>query len=311
MPDGLVFAQAFFASMGVSMLVLLTPILFRRLTGRIRTHESNTDSMQALGSIAAGIAAGCHVLQFPWTWPPANAIERFLELLVPGTLLIHLISALSSHPEGKGRLLRQLPPLACPLLILYGSIYLRAPVSIAGRSLPSGIAAPLITLACTAALLAAVHVTQSLTRQTSPFVTGLLITLTLPATGIAIMLAGYIKGGSAALPLAGSLLATVVGLHFIPPPPRRHTLPEIAMLVLFGLLMIGHFYGRISLLQAAGLLGSPLLAAVAPLPKRIRSLRTDTLRFRLLLLTLLLSVQLSLAAWEFFVRMTPLLAEAG
>ena len=311
MPDGLVFAQAFFASMGVSMLVLLTPIAFHRLTGRVRTHDSNAESLQALGSIAAGIAAGCHVLQFPWTWPPANAIERFLELLVPGTLIIHLVSALTSHPEGKGRLLRQLPSLACPLLILYGSIYLRAPVSIAGRSLPSAIAAPLITIACTAVLLAAVHVTQSLTRQTSPFVTGLLITLTLPAAGIAIMLAGYIKGGSAAFPLAGSLLAAVVGLHFIPHNPRRHTLGEIAMLVLFGLLMIGHFYGRISLLQAAGLLGSPLLAAGDLLPRKIRSLRTDTLRFRLLLLALLLSVQLSIAAWEFFVRMKPLLAEAG
>jgi hypothetical protein len=75
--------------------------------------------------------------------------------------------------------------------------------------------------------------------------------------------------------------------------------------------VIGHFYGRISLLQAAGLLGSPLLAAGALLPRKIRSLRTDTLRFRLLLLALLLSVQLSIAAWEFFVRMKPLLAEAG
>jgi hypothetical protein len=303
----MVFTQAFFASMGVSMLVLLTPFAFHRLTGRIRTPNKHFESIQTLGSIAVGIAVGCHVLQFPWTWPPANAIERFLELLVPGTLIIHLAAALSSHTTAKSRLLRQLPSLAC----LYGSIYLSAPVTIAGRSLPSAIVAPFIIVTCTAALMAAVHVTQTLTERTSPLVTGLLITLTLPAAGIAIMLAGYIKGGSAALPLAGSLLATIVGLQFITHKSHRHAIDEIAMLALFGLLMIGHFYGRISLLQAAGLLGSPLLAAGAPLPKKVRSSGIDAPRFRLLLLALLLSAQLSIAGWEFFVRMKPLLAEVG
>jgi len=308
MPDGLVFAQAFFASMGVSMLVLLTPIVFHRLTGRIRTPSGNSVAILAFSSIAAGIALGCHVLQFPWTWPPANAIERFLEIFVPGTLIIHLASALTSHPEGKRRLLRQFPSLACPLLILYGSIYLRAPVSIAGRSLPSAIAAPLITIACTIALLAAVHVTQSLTRRTSPFVTGLLITLTLPATGIAIMLAGYIKGGAAALPIAGSLVATLVGLRCLPRNYLRHSIPEIAMLFLGALLFIGHFFGRISLLQAAGFLVTPMIAAGSPLPKTVWSFHINTVALRLILLTLLLSLQLSVAWWEFSVRMKPLLA---
>ncbi len=308
MPDGFVFAQAFFASMGVSVLVLLTPFALLRLTRSTPSLHNHSTVFSVPGSIAAGVIVGCHVLQFPWTWPPANAIERFLQLFVPGTLIVHLAVSLWSHTAGTIRLLRLLPSLACPLLILYGSVHLRAPLSVADHSLPGTVAAPLIIGSCTITLLAAVFTTQSLTRRTSPLITGLLITLTLPAAGISIMLAGYIKGGSAALPLAGSLLATVLGLRFLPHEPRRHALPDLALLLLFGLLMIGHFFGRISLLQAASLLGSPLLAAAIPLPQKFRSRHTGELRLRLLILAVLIAAQLALAAWEFSVRMKPLLA---
>lgn len=308
MPDGFVFAQAFFASMGVSVLVLLTPFVFLRLTCSTPSLHSYSTAVSVPGSIAAGIIAGYHVLQFPWTWPPANAIERFLQLFVPGTLILHLAAGLWPHSAGAGRWLRLLPSLACPLLILYGSVHLRASLSIAEYSLPGTMAAPLIISTCTITLLAAVFATQSLTRRTSPFITGLLITLTLPAAGISIMLAGYIKGGSAALPLAGSLLATVLGLRLLPHEPRRHALPEFGLLLLFGLLMIGHFFGRISLLQAVALLTSPLLAAAIPLPQKVRSRPPRELRLRLLLMAVLLAAQLALATWEFVVRMKPLLA---
>ena len=106
MPDGFVFTQAFFASMGVSVLVLLTPFVFLRLTCSTPSLHSYSTAVSVPGSIAAGIIAGYHVLQFPWTWPPANAIERFLQLFVPGTLILHLAAGLWPHSAGAGRWLR-------------------------------------------------------------------------------------------------------------------------------------------------------------------------------------------------------------
>jgi len=83
--------------------------------------------------------------------------------------------------------------------------------------------------------------------------------------GLTVMMAGYIKGGAAAFPLAATVAATTVGAWLI---SKRSSMPVdcggqailgIGVAGLFGQLFIGHFFGELSAVSALAILLAPLL----------------------------------------------------
>jgi hypothetical protein len=80
------------------------------------------------------------------------------------------------------------------------------------------------------------------------------------------MMAGYIKGGAAALPLVGVLVAATLVARLS---GRRAYVPAIVgvgVVSLFGLLFIGRYFGRLSTGGALVMLLAPLLCWVTELP---------------------------------------------
>jgi hypothetical protein len=124
------------------------------------------------------------------------------------------------------------------------------------------------------------------------------------------MMAGYIKGGAAAFPLAATLVATTIGARLI---AKRSGVPAsigIGVVGLFGLLFIGRFFGRLSTGSALAMLLAPLLcwATEAPLLRHRKPWLVGSLRLALVAIPLL--VVLAAAKRDFDRDMAPLLGKA-
>jgi hypothetical protein len=129
------------------------------------------------------------------------------------------------------------------------------------------------------------------------------------------MMAGYIKGGAAAFPLAAVLAATTVGSWLV---TRRADAPAnfvapailgIGVVGLFGLLFIGRFFGRLSTGCALAMLFAPLLcwATEIPLLRHRKPWLVGTLRMALVAIPLV--AVLIVAKHDFDRDMAPLLGK--
>ena len=212
-------------------------------------------------------------------------------------------------PQWVAWFLRMILVAAIPRILLHGSVYLSG--SDDGRPLWQ---AGSVWAVCSV-LLAGLWSLLSLLSVRSPSVSlSLVLCMTIQCTGATVMMAGYIKGGAAALPIVATLLATstVVWLIF-----RRSGTPTnfhapailgIGVVGLFGLLFIGRFFGRLSTGAALTMLLAPLLCWVmetSPLRHR-KPWLVGTLR--LLLVAIPLVAVLVLAKIDFDRDMSPLLS---
>jgi hypothetical protein len=113
------------------------------------------------------------------------------------------------------------------------------------------------------------------------------------------MLSGYATGGQVGLPLAAALLgATAVALFLPKPSPQTGPL-GIAVVGLFGLLVIGRFFGELTTLHAVLLFCAPLIGWLPELPW-LRRLPAWARGFaRVLLVAVLTSAVLTHAAVKF------------
>ena len=81
------------------------------------------------------------------------------------------------------------------------------------------------------------------------------------------MLSGYASGGQIGLPLAMRLAAAGLAAAFVLPPSSRNDAPlGVAIVGLFSLLVIGHFFGQLTTAHAALLLFAPLLGSLPEIP---------------------------------------------
>jgi hypothetical protein len=126
--------------------------------------------------------------------------------------------------------------------------------------------------------------------------------------GLLVMLAGYLKGGTAALPWAAAL-AGVSGAAIVR--GNRDELQGVtalAAVALFGISFIGRFFGGLSTLTALLLLMAPLLGWLAELPRLRGWASWQRECLRLLLVGVLLLACLLLAKRKFDRELAPLLA---
>lgn len=313
MPEPLLYLKAMAAAAVVSGVILLTAARLARLAQLSRLAGwGNSLSVLAM---TAGLAAGYYVLSLPIGWPPANGLARLLVIILPLVLLIELLAGVSWLPRWGLWTLRGALALAIPRILLHGSVYLSGPEF--GWSIRQ---MAMTLLLCSLGLFTVWALLMWLADRTGAVsVVGTLVLTTL-AAGAAVMLAGYVGGGAAALPLAACLGATSVA----PLALRRRTADDpgrkgepltdggaailsVGVTTLFGLLLVGHFFGRLSISSTAVMGLAPLLGWASELPiLRNRSARARG-AVRIVLVAIPLAVLLVLAKQRFDRELAPLL----
>ena len=203
----------------------------------------------AVGLVALGLAFGNPWLLLPRT-PPRSGMDRFLLIVWPvGCLLEGLLAGLRlqvGHAKavavGSGVRLAA----ACVLgwVLLWGSVHLRGEPA---------------WLLLAAWAVATAGVWQVLPRQTSQRVVAAAICFALVAAGVLIVLGGWLKGGLAALPLA-----VTIGLVAwrVRDKRLRGVVIGCGAAAVVGLVVLGQFFGRVSVLQAGLIAGSLIAVAV-------------------------------------------------
>jgi len=253
-------------------------------------------------AVVLGLMAGYVVMQLRTGWPPANALDRLLLILLPCLFLLEIAAGLPQLPRVIAWGLRCAFAAAAPAVLLYGSVYLSG-----SEDYP--FVPALLQLAVAAGLLIAVWGGMAWLSHRRPGVTlPVAVCMAVQAAGAAIMLAGYIQGGAAAIPLVGVVLAVAVvaRIYSIRTAP---VLLSVAVASLFCLLFTGAYFGEISTTCALVLLASPLLCWLTELPLLPRRpWLIGTLQ--IVLVAIPLVIVLVLAKQAFDRDMAPLLGRA-
>ncbi|MEQ9410754.1 MAG: hypothetical protein RIK87_23790 [Fuerstiella sp.] len=309
MPDPWLYLQATAASAIVSAACVLAMARLQR------SGQAAWFSTVCVPGIGAGLVTGIHLLSLSPAWPPANALDRFFALVIPAALVVELISGISRVAGQIAWWLRIGLAISIPRILLHGSVYLT------GMDSDWPLWRTSVAMAISAALLVGIQVLLVRLSERSPGVSiPLALCLTIQSAGMTVMLAGYIKGGAAALPVVATLAATTVVLWLV----RNRSdgsavcgtavsvlsvIVGIGVVGLFGVVFIGHFFGRLSMGSALTLLLAPLLCWVPQLPQiRPRSPLVIGL-LRLVLVAIPLIVVLTLAKQTFDREMGPLLTQ--
>lgn len=304
MPEPLLYMKAMAAAAIASALFVLAVFAVRRTASTALWNQA------CVPGIGLGLTVGYSVLSLRPALPPVNGLDRLLAIVVPAALAIELISGFQRTSRRVAWSLRLILAAMIPRILLHGSVYLSG--SDDGWTLWQAAA----VLSACSVLLAGFWSLLSLLSVRTPGVSlPLALCAAIQCTGITVMMAGYIKGGAAALPLVASLLATTAGSWLVCKQSASaksfHTPVILGMGVvgLFGLLFIGRFFGRLSTGAVLTMLLAPLLCwATETLPLRYRKPRlVGTLR--LVLVAIPLVLVLVQAKIDFDRDMSPLLSD--
>lgn len=302
MPDPLQYLKATTTAAIVSAVFVLTMAKSRREFG-----DTWLNSACVLG-IGSGLYAGYHMLSWRLAWPPSNGLDRFLTIVIPAALSIELVAGFQPVPRWLTWFLRISLATATPRILLQDSVYL---TGTDGRWTFSQTTA--VLLLCGVLVVGLWSLLAWLSRR-SPGVSipsGLgLATL---CAGATVMMAGYIKGGAAAFPLAATVVATSFAVWLVtrrskhPATIDTSTIQGIGVVGLFGLLFIGRFFGELSTERALAMLLAPLLCWVTEIPLLRNRKPMIVGAVRLTLVAIPLVVVLFAAKREFDRDMAPLL----
>ena len=324
MPDPISYLKASVAAVFASAMI----VLVLRLVLRNSVHS--IAAVIGVLAVGAGAVTGYGVLQFSWTWPPANALNRFLMIVLPSTFVVELLAAVfgrastriltNSATKGSGSRyalgLRLTLYASVGRILLHDSVYLDD----VGSGNPDAwtFAQALAVFGGSfAGLIAAWSLLCRLSERAAAGSITVSLALVIQCTGLATMMAGYIKGGAAAIPLAAALAGTTLAFPLLANCfgglDQKHLqgVIGIGVIGLFSLLCIGHYFGQLTGLRAIVLLLTPLLCWISEIPG-LRS-RPDWQKsgVRLTAVTMMLSAVLFFAKQDFDRKMAPLLVDAA
>jgi len=340
MPDPSLYLKALIAAAGSSAVIVL---VFRLI---LRKTVCSVAPVAPVLAFCAGLLAGYRVLEFEWSWPPANALNRFLMMVLPATVILELLVGLAetvcfgakvsnktrfdespmpepSPAQSAGRVLR-IPVTALRLslffflgpILLHGSVYLQD----GGRGNPEAWT-PLISVmmlcGSVGLLTLTVILLNRLSQRSAAVSVPLSLALAILSAGIATMLAGYIKGGAASIPLAAALIGTSVASPLLVSFVRSsrgdvlHGTIVIGVVGLFSLLCIGRFFGQVSGLSAIVIYLSPLLCWISEIPQWRLKAVWQVSSVRLIAVCIPLATVLIVAKSNFDQKMAPLLSTFG
>jgi hypothetical protein len=252
MPDPVRYLQAMGAAAGASVFVVLALGWSRPSAGASRFNVAG------VLAVALGLLAGYGTLRLRLSWPPANALDRLLTIVLPAVIGIELLAGLERLPRWGVWLLRIGLALAVGRILWHGSVYLSGQGAVWQ--------APAALVLCGALLGIAWFLLLRLDRRSPGVSLPLALALAAQCGGIVIMLAGYVSGGAAALPLVAALAATALASIFVRKRSDASGTIGIGLVGLFGLLFIGRFFGGLSTGQALAVFLAPLLCWGTELP---------------------------------------------
>jgi hypothetical protein len=240
-------------------------------------------------SVALGFAVGCWWLDIRPNWPPQEDQDRLLFILLPAVIAIEILAALiearfshlqSEIPSSKSEdrassigfrvsglawLLRFLVAAAATPILLYGTTYVSDDAGPGTRQWTPQ--QTWMIFASLAASLLAVWLLLAWLIQQSPGRAALLaVAIACGGTAVIMMMSGYASGGPLAMPLAGGVVgALAVSMALRNADCVANTL-GFAVVGLFALILMGHFFGVLTWTNAALLFFAPVLVAFPELP---------------------------------------------
>jgi hypothetical protein len=246
-PDPVQFAKAVVASGTVSAIIVAVLTLLRRPAGSTRINTA-----WILG-IAIGAAVGLRVMGLVPNWRPVDGLDRFLVILLPASVVIELIAGFERVPRLAAWVLRIVLAAVAGRVLLHGSSYLD------GSASDWTVGQIRIALVVCALLLTSVwSLLAWLGQRSGGLSIPLAVSQTCLAAGMALMLSGFLTGGKAALPLAAGVAGATIALRLV---TARSACPGaigIGVVSLFGILMLGRFFGELSTGRALAIFLAPL-----------------------------------------------------
>ena len=195
MPDLRIYLQATAVAALVSPVFVLTIVLAIRLVRR----TASTAWLNAACALGLALAFGSIAVLLRLNWPPVSGLDRFFTIVVPLVLAVELIAGFPFVPRGVAWFLRISLAATIPRILLRGSVYLSGSVDDWPLWWSNA------TLAVSAVVLAGFWGLLSSLSQRSPGISiPLAIVLAIQCAGLNVMMAGYIKGGAAAFPMAAT-----------------------------------------------------------------------------------------------------------
>ncbi len=308
MPDPLLYVQATAAAAFAGAAIVVVLLWLRRSPTAAWLNA-------ACGiAVAAGSMVGLRVEDLHVALPPASGLDRLLLIVIPAALLIESIAALPPVGNRFAWGLRIGLILLTPRILLHGSVYLSDPDEWTAWQAA-------ISFGVCWALLASCWGLMFTLANRSPGVSiPISLGLAIQSAAATVMMAGYLKGGEAAMPMVAALLGTTIVIGVVAtrrrgvagkqPSARPSVLPPVliafGVLGLFGVLFIGHFFGRLSGGRGLVICLAPLLCwvtEIAPL-KHQRPWIVATIR--LCLVSIPLVITLVMAKRDFDRDLAPL-----
>ena len=228
-------------------------------------------------AVGIGFFVGCLVLGPTPKWPPQEPADRLLFLLLPATVAVEVLGAFVSRPRWLACGLRAVVAAVAARILLHKSVYL-VPSAFPVDPASSGshtwsVAEAWLNFGGMGLGLAAVWILleRLATRSTSRAVS-LALAMNCGAAGMAIMLSGYATGGQLGFPLSaaigGAVIASLAGTKL----SQSAGGIGVGVVMLFGMVVLGRFFGDLTTAHAVLLFLAPLLAWVGELPL-LRKLR--------------------------------------
>ena len=212
-----------------------------------------------------GFFLGCFILGIWPHWPLRQDQDRLLGLVFPAIVIVELLAGFPKVPRWLIWPLRLMIVVSIAPVLLFGSIYL-PDLTGSGSSEWSPARAWLI-LGGLAVVQAGVWALLAQLAHRAPGLSHLVcLAGTIAGAAVTVMLSGYASGGQIGLPMAAGLLGALVAALVLPGPSRRTGPIGVAVVGLFSLLVIGHFFGELTTAHAILLLGAPLLGWLPELP---------------------------------------------
>ena len=320
MPDPFQYTMALLDAFAVSFFAIAGARSFPRW------RACRTANVVEVIAVVAGLVAGYRVLQFEWVWPPSNAINRFLTVILPTAFIVELISGLapvSTFSEARrlkdagflsilAMLLRVGLFASIGRVLLHNSVYLSTSPGV--ERMWSATQIYVLLTGGALFLASSWWLLTSLAKRSGPDSVVASVSLSIMTAGISIMLAGYIKGGVAAFPFAASLMGIVAISQFVRPKERsddgRSMQGTIGLGVtaLFSFLWIGYFFGQLPAIDAFVIFLAPMLCWVSELSLFRRMNNRRKILLRLAVVAIPLMTQLFFAKEKFDQKLAPLLA---
>jgi hypothetical protein len=297
MPDaGLMLWTSSLAAVAAMAVVLLLHLTLLR-GGKAGLPGREWAGAESLG-VATALLTGACLLGLAPQWPPREGQDRLLLVLLPAAVAVEVVAGLFYRIPWLAWALRGIVAAVASPLLLHGSVYISDSAGNGARSWP-GAEMWWILGGLAAALAVNWLLLDRLAQRRAGRSVLLGLALAAGGSGVTIMLSAYATGGQLGLPLAAGLIGVAVAAPLFSEASDLRRVVGVGVVSLFGLLILGRFFGELTTTNAVLLFGAPLLAWVPELVSSERIgpwLRAWT---RVALVAIPIAVALALATLKF------------